>query len=150
MSLMRPLSDMREEMNRIFREMEAFQFPALEDFPMLSEKSRQAWLPAVDITEKDGNYVLKAEMPGIKPEDIDIEVLDDTVVLRGETREEKTEDRKNIFRRERRVGSFYRRVPLPGRVNKDNTRAELTHGVLQLTLPKSEESARKSVKIEVR
>ena len=149
MSLMRPVNEMREQMDRIFHEMECMRFPMFEDFKALREGTKN-WLPAVDIEEVDGNYLLKVEVPGIKPEDLSIEVLEDAVIVHGKSREEKAVNKKNVYRRECSYGNLYRRIPLPGSVRQDTATAELKHGVLNLTLPKTAEKKGMPVKIQVK
>ena len=135
MAMIRPLTEMRDQMERLFHEMEEFQFPSLAEF---REKHPRAWVPSVDLFETDGNYEIKMEVPGIKPENLDVQILEDSVVVRGQTREEKVEDKKNIYRRECNYGSLYRRIPLPGNVKTEGAKAELKNGVLDLLLPKTE------------
>lgn len=149
MSLMSPLNEMREQMNRIFHDMEALRFPMLEDYPIIQNAGKE-WLPAVDIEEMDGNYHLKIEVPGIKPENLKVEVFEDQVIVRGENRKEEVIDKANIYRRECSYGNFYRRIPLPGSIKQDRATAELKHGVLNLTLPKTSEKKGTDVKIITR
>lgn len=135
MAIMKPLTEMRDQMERLFHEMEEFQLPSMTEF---RERHHRAWLPSVDLFETDRNYELKMEVPGIKPEHLDVQILEDSVVVRGQTREEKVEDKKDIYRRECHYGSFYRRVPLPGTVKTEGAKAELKNGILDLVLPKAE------------
>lgn len=150
MAIMRPLTEMREQMERLFTEMEGFHFPTLEEFRPFRSQMNKPWFPAVDLSEANGNYLLKVEVPGVKPEDLKVDVLEDAVIVRGETREEKTEEKKDVYRKECSYGSLYRRIPLPGIVKKDAVNAELKHGVLHLTLPKLEEKAGTPVQIQVK
>jgi len=110
----------------------------------------KTWFPAVDLAEANGNYLVKVEVPGIKPENLHIEVLDHTIVIFGETETEKEESKKDIYRKECSYGSLYRRIPLPGNVKRENVKAELKHGLLKLTLPRIEEEKGTPVAIQVK
>mgnify|MGYP006278765505 CR=1 FL=1 len=104
--------------------------------------------PSVDIKETDKEVIAKAELPGMKPEDIDVSIRDSHLVLQGEKKheEESGEGEYRFF--ERRYGSFSRLLPLPSEVDKDNVKAKYTDGVLEVRVPKSAQSASKKVEIE--
>ena len=95
--------------------------------------------PAVDITEEPDALVLKAELPGLKPEDIEIEVQNNVLVLKGEHKAEKAEEREGYHVRERRHGTFTRSFMLPETVRTDAIEASLENGVLSVRLPKVEQ-----------
>jgi len=109
-------------------------------------------MPAVDLVDEGGKYRLHAEMPGVKKEDVSIEVGEREVQISAETKEESREEKKEggYIRRERRYSKFYRSVPLPEAVQSDKTSAELKDGVLIVTLPKVSAPEKKSKKIEVK
>jgi len=111
------------------------------------EGSSRAWAPAVDIYETDANIVLKAELPGINPNDVEVRVEDGTLYLKGQRKFEKEVKEENYHRVERSYGSFVRSFPLPNSVNADDAKAEYKDGVLALTLPKREEAKPKTIKI---
>jgi HSP20 family protein len=102
----------------------------------------------VDISENDSEVTVKAVLPGIKPEDVDITVSEGVLTIRGQTRQEQTEENANYYRREIRYGSFARSVPLPTRVNQDQADAEFKDGMLAIRLPKAEESRPKSIRVK--
>jgi HSP20 family protein len=135
MALMRPLFEVRDQMERLFHEMEEFQLPSLSE---IRERHPRTWVPAVDLSETDGQYELKMEVPGIKPEDLDVQIQEDSVIVRGEVRLEKLEEKKDIYRKECHYGSLYRRIPLPSAVKIEGAKAELKHGILDWKLPKAE------------
>jgi len=112
--------------------------------------SAATWTPAVDIYETTDTIVMKAELPGVTREDIQIQIHDNTLVLRGERRFAKDVQEENYLRIERAYGSFHRSFTLPATVRQDNIRAVFRDGVLELTLPKAEESKPKRISIEVR
>ncbi len=105
--------------------------------------------PAVDMYETDDAYVVKASLPGIKPEDIEITVVGDTVTIKGEVKAEEHEEKRNYIYRERRTGRFMRSLTLPGVVTED-AKAEFDNGVLTLTLPKPEERKAKRIKVKAK
>jgi HSP20 family protein len=104
--------------------------------------------PALDVMETSENVVVKASVPGVKPEDLDVTISDDVLTIKGESKvEEKVED-GNYIRQERRYGAFQRSVELPGPLVADKAEAKYQDGVLTLTVPKAEEAKPKSIKIE--
>ena len=102
--------------------------------------------PAIDLSETDGEVVVKASLPGVKAEDVDISVNDGMLTVKGERKSEETEG-ENFYRREVRYGSFSRSVPLPSRVDYEHADAEFNDGVLTVTLPKAEDVRPKQIKI---
>ena len=96
------------------------------------------WTPSVDITETEDNFELRAELPGIAKDDLNISVKDNLLTLSGEKRQEKTDDTENYRRVERRYGSFQRKFALPREVATDDIKAEYNDGVLTLSIPKPE------------
>jgi len=95
-----------------------------------------AGMPRVDVFERNGDLVVKAELPGIKKEDVDLEIESGDLILRAERREEREVKDENWYRMERSYGQLYRRLPLPEGVQTDQIRAALTDGVLEVTIPK--------------
>jgi HSP20 family protein len=109
-----------------------------------------AWTPAVDIYETAETIMMKAELPGLTREDIEIQVQDNTLVLRGERRFAKDVQQENYLRIERAYGSFHRTFTLPASIQQDGIRAVFRDGVLELLLPKREGSKPQKISIEVR
>ena len=108
-----------------------------------------SWAPAVDIYEKDGNIVLKAELPGVDPKDVDVRVENNLLTLRGERKFDNEVKRDNYHRVERSYGSFSRSFTLPNVVDTQNIKAEYRDGVLHMTLPKREEAKPRQIQINV-
>jgi len=106
-------------------------------------------MPRVDVFEREGNLVVKAELPGVKKEDIDLEIEGGDLVLRAERREEREVNEENWYRMERSYGQLYRRLPLPEGVQTDQIRAALTDGVLEVTIPKPQEQPPQAQKIAI-
>ena len=105
---------------------------------------------ALDVCETADDVTVKASIPGVKPEDIDITVTGDVLTIKGETVEEEEKKEANYHLRERRYGAFQRSVTLPTAVKADKAAADFSNGVLTLTLPKVEEVKPKSIKIKAR
>jgi HSP20 family protein len=92
------------------------------------------WAPAVDVLQRDGDLVVRAELPGVRPEDVNITLQDNVLTISGERREEQEEQRGGYYVRERRRGSFSRSMTLPEGVDEDRIRARYENGVLEVTI----------------
>ena len=113
------------------------------------EPSTRTWAPPVDIYENENDIVLKAELPGIDPKDVEVRVEDNTLYLKGERKFEKEVKNENYHRVERSYGSFARSFSLPNSINSEKVKAEYKDGLLTLTLPKREEAKPKTIRIDV-
>ena len=113
------------------------------------EVSPRAWVPPVDIYETGDSLVLKAELPGINPGDMEIRVEDNTLYLKGERKFEKEVKEENLHRVERSCGTFTRSFALPNTIDADKVKAEYQNGILTLTMPKREEAKPRAIKINV-
>jgi HSP20 family protein len=105
--------------------------------------------PAIDIYEEKNDVVVKAELPGIKKEDIDITLDADTITIAGEKKTEHKTEKKNIYRYESSYGSFCRTMPLPAEVQGDKVKAAFKDGILEIRLPKTEEAKKKQRKVKI-
>ena len=112
------------------------------------EIMRGAWHPSVDIFENKDQIVLEAELPGMKPEDVDISIENNVLTLHGERRFEKKDESDNFHRVERSYGSFTRSFTLPPTVSSEDANAEFENGVLRLTLAKREEAKPRRIEIK--
>jgi HSP20 family protein len=139
---LRDLVTLREAMDRLFTE--SFVRPGAA-FPSVSMEG-----PAVDMYQTKDDIVVKAAIPGVKPEDIDIAVTGDILTIKGELKEEEKVEEGNYLRQERRYGQFMREFALPTQVNADKAKAEFEHGVLTLRLPKAEEVKPKSIRVKAK
>ena len=108
-----------------------------------------SWAPSVDIFEHEGNLVLKAELPGVDPKDVDVRVENNVLTLRGERKFENEVKRESYHRVERSYGSFSRSFTLPSVVNTERIEANYKDGVLRVMLPKREEAKPKQISISV-
>lgn len=93
------------------------------------------WAPTIEVFEREGKYVVHADLPGLKPEDVKVEVTGDSLVLEGERKIEREEDQGGVHRTERRYGRFYRAIPLPEGAKADEARANFENGVLEIEVP---------------
>jgi len=141
----RDLVSVQERMNRIFDE--AFRGTArgTDDEWALGG----SWAPVVDIFEHNGNLVLKAELPGVDPKEVDVHVENNVLTLRGERKFDSEVKREKYHRVERAYGSFSRSFTLPNVVDTDKIKAEYRDGVLHVTLPTREEAKPKQIAVAV-
>jgi len=105
---------------------------------------------AVDVYETDEDVVVKASMPGVDPEDLEISITGDTLTIKGETRAEEEVEEENYFYRERRYGAFSRSMTIPTSVKADEADAGFEDGILTLRLPKTEEVKPKTIKVKTK
>jgi len=113
------------------------------------DQNLTTWAPAVDIYESEHELVVKADLPDVKPEELDIRVENNILTIRGERKFEKKVDEKNYLRVERAYGSFARSFSLANTVNTDAIKADYKDGVLTLSVPKREEAKPKQIKVNV-
>ncbi|HEY6129220.1 MAG TPA: Hsp20/alpha crystallin family protein [Candidatus Acidoferrum sp.] len=113
------------------------------------EQNLTTWAPAVDIYEGEHELVVKADLPDVKSEDLDVRVENNILTIRGERKFEKKVDEKNYLRVERAYGSFARSFSLASTVNTDAIKADYKDGVLTLNIPKREEAKPKQIKVNV-
>jgi len=138
----RDLVSIQDEMNRLFDDF--FGRPLAR-----TEWTEGVWSPTVDISEDKDNVIIRAEMPGTKKEDVNISIQDNVLTLKGEKKQEKEEKDKNYHRVERSYGSFCRSFQLPTSVKTDKIKANYRDGVLNITLPKTEEVKPKQIPISI-
>ena len=107
------------------------------------------WVPHLDVAETPESYIVRLDLPGVDPAELEITVVEDRLDVRGERKSEGNEEGARHRRVERRVGAFSRAVQLPGAVDSAQVVAEATHGVLTITLPKQEAAKSRRVKVSV-
>ena len=107
----------------------------------------RAWTPAIDVVREDDHLVLRADLPGIKPEEVKLEVEDDILTVSGEHRESKEEKDEQYVRRERRNGSFSRSLTLPVAVDAKKIKAKTHEGVVEVTIPLPKDATKETVNI---
>jgi HSP20 family protein len=104
--------------------------------------------PAVEISDTPEAVVVKAQMPGVNKDHLQVDVTDDVLTLKGEMKEEETKEEKHYYRREFRYGAFARSIPLPAAVQSDQATAQLKDGILEVRIPRSEKSKAKQIPIQ--
>lgn len=136
----RPLS----LMNELQRELSQFFLS-----PSIANFDSQEWSPAVDIADEEDKFIIKADLPGVKAEDIKVTVENDVLTIKGERESEKREQTNNFKRIERFSGSFMRRFTLPEAANLEKIKAKTTDGVLELTVPKKAKTKANRLEVKV-
>jgi HSP20 family protein len=135
------LTDLRDEIGRLFE-------APLAEFAR-SSRLLSDWTPALDVYEDKDNIVIKAELPGMKREDIEVSLHDNTLSISGERKAESKHKDAEVYRSERSVGRFQRTISVPSPVALDKVKAEYKDGILTVTLPKTEEAKPKQIKVNV-
>lgn len=130
------LTGMQQEMNRLF-----------DEFFGESRADEGSWLPAVDVSETDNEMIIRAELPGMAQEDIELNLQENVLTLKGEKKKEEQEEQENFHRVERSYGGFSRTLTLPANVKAEQIQASFKDGVLLITLPKAEEAKTKKIAI---
>ncbi len=148
-----PFETLRKEVDRVFEDFgEGFWRRPFRSLAALD----RAWpgklvaTPAVDVSETDKAYEITAELPGMDEKNVEVNVANGGLTIRGEKKEEKEEKKKDYYVSERRYGSFERYFTLPESVNADKIEATFKNGVLRVTLPKTEEAQKPAKKIDVK
>jgi HSP20 family protein len=136
----RGVSTLQDQINRLFSDA----FERAE-----GESNLTAWAPAVDISENEHELVVRADLPGIDPKDLDIRVENNVLTIRGERKFEKKVDQDNYLRVERTYGAFSRSFALTNTVNPEGIKADYQSGVLTLVVPKREEAKPKQIKVNI-
>jgi HSP20 family protein len=141
--LMRRMSD---EMDRLFGRV--FEEPRGERGFVSS--SSGIWSPKIEAFQKRDKFIVRAELPGIKKDDVQVEVTEDQVTIQGERREEHDEEREGVFRSERSYGSFYRTVPLPDGVIPESAEASFRDGVLEIAVQSPPKAVNQPRRLEIK
>jgi len=136
------LSTLRDEIDRLFE-------TPLAEVTRGSQQFLGGWLPAVDLYEDKDNVIVKAELPGMKKDEINISLHEGVLTLAGERKEEKESKDAEVYRSERFLGRFQRTITLPSPVQMDKVHAAYKDGILTVTLPKTEEVKPKQIEVKV-
>jgi len=140
---LRDLLSIQDRMNRLFEQ-------TLSRSRTEEGISPSTWSPAVDVYETPEAIVMKADLPGLTPEDIELEIRDTTLTIKGERRFAKGMQQENYLRIERAYGAFQRSFTLPATIQQEKVQAIFRNGVLDLLLPKAEEAKPKKIAIDIR
>ena len=138
---LKEMSLLHNQFNRFFSD------PFLPAEMGWDEGTRNVWHPAVDIFEKDDKMVIKAELPGMDKKDINLDIRNDVLTLRGERKYENEVKEENFYRKEMSRGSFVRSFNLPGDVDADRIKAEFKDGILTVEVPKPENRKPKQITV---
>jgi HSP20 family protein len=147
LSILRPFGEL-EEMERRFDEMFGRSF--LPSIWRRLPAEQMAWAPAIDVFEKVDKFVVKAEVPGMKEDDIHVSVEGDVLTIKGEKKTESEVKEEDYYCCERSYGSFFRSIALPSTVDASKIEADYDNGVLEVTIPKKAEVKPKKVTIKKR
>jgi HSP20 family protein len=139
----RELTSLQSEMNRLFNTF--FDSPSTGG----NGPTGRRWIPAMDLVETDDHFVLKADLPGLTEDDVNIEVEDNVLTVSGERKAEHEDQREGYYRVERSFGAFRRSLTLPEGVNPEEVTASFDKGVLEVRIPKPEERKPRRVAIQV-
>jgi HSP20 family protein len=141
------LRQMTSELDRVFDDWPSFRWPSLG--PVTTSES-VAWSPKIDVFERDNRLVTRVDLPGMRKEDVSVEVTDGHLALSGERKREREEKKDNFYRTEREYGRFYRAVPLPEGAKLEDVKATFLDGVLEVSvrLPARSEASVRKVQIE--
>lgn len=151
-SALAPLRAWEREMERMFEDF-PFPFPrwprfrGLEAFRFPRELGIQ--MPSVDVYDEKDQVVVKAELPGLGKDDIEVNLTDSVLTIKGEKKREEEVKKANYYRSEREYGFFQRSIDLPSEVKSDEVKASFKDGVLEIRLPKTEEAKKKAVRVQV-
>jgi HSP20 family protein len=145
---LRELAPFRD-FDRMRREMDRFWDSFFEVGSRRRTEEGGEWVPSLDVSETKNDLIVKAELPGMDPKDIDISLSDGTLIIKGERKQEKEEKEKDYHLIERSYGTFARMVRLPKEVKRDKISASYKDGILKVILPKSNQAMTKEVKIKV-
>jgi HSP20 family protein len=107
------------------------------------------WTPRIDVSQRNNELVIRADLPGMNKDDVKVDVTDDGIVIQGERRREHEEEKGGIYRSERSYGSFYRAIPLPEGAITDQAKASFKDGVLEITMPAPPEQVTRGRRIEI-
>lgn len=138
------LASLRESMDKLFDDFLTTRRPGQR-----AETAPMVWQPAIEAYDTEHDVVIRAELPGINPKNVEISVTDDNMTIKGSSRAEQEERHRNYYRRELRYGAFVRSLTLPSGVQGDQAKATYRNGILEIRVPKSERAKPKSVKVEV-
>lgn len=138
----RPLRDMLTVQDEVNRMIDSFFRPA-------EAEVSGGWIPSCDVRENETDFVVRAELPGVNKDEIKINLVNNTLTIRGEKKQESEEKKGNWHRVERTFGTFERALTFPANVQQEQIKARFTNGVLEITVPKAESARTREIKIEL-
>jgi len=141
-----PFYMLQKEMNSLF---DSF-FRGFEVAPRKFAADFGDFTPSVDVKENDKEFIIKAELPGVEEKDVEVTVTNDSVMIKGEKKEEKEDKDKNYYYMERSYGSFSRVIPLEVEIEANKAEARFKNGVLEVKIPKSQTAKAKGTKVPIK
>jgi len=142
-----------EEMDRLFEDFgfgRGWLAPGFEHgLDRLETLAGGAWAPQVEVIEHDNQLLVRADLPGLRKDDVSVEIGDQSLIIRGERKTEHEEDEEGYYRTERSYGSFYRQIPLPSGVKVEEAKADFRNGVLEITMPTSRRAEARRRQLEI-
>lgn len=140
------MQDFRDEMESLFRR----SFEPFREYEEEPERGKMVHTPPIEICDKNGNIEIKAQLPGIKKEDINVEISNDSIKISAETKQEHKEEQENVYRSEFRYGKYVRNISLPEEVISSEAQAEFTDGILHISAPKAKKEEKEVKKLTVK
>jgi HSP20 family protein len=137
---------MREDMDRLFGDVWGGRHSGV---PFFSEEGRAEWAPAIEAFQRGNEFVVRADVPGMKREDLTVEIGDDKVTVQGERKYDHKEEHEGIFRSERSYGTFCRVIPLPEGAVSESAKANFKDGVLEIVMQAPSHEVRRGRRIEI-
>ncbi len=138
----------RRDLDIFRREIDSLFDRFFEGSPFETLKGDGQWIPSIDLSETNKEYIVRAEIPGVDPNDFDISLNNNVLTIKGERKHEKETKDEDFHRIERAYGSFTRAIQLPGEVDEDKVKANYKNGVLEIILPKTKEEAVKKIPVK--
>jgi HSP20 family protein len=149
-SVLSPLRAWEREMERMFEDFPFFRWPRLRDIEAFRfPREMRLQMPSLDMYEEADDIVVKAELPGISKDELEVNLTGSTLTIKGEKKREEEVKKANYFRSEREYGSIYRSLDLPAEVKAEEVKATFKDGVLEIRLPKTEAAKKKAVRVTV-
>jgi HSP20 family protein len=149
--VIRQMSRINEEMDRLFDSLgfgSMLRMPIEAGFPALA--ASEAWAPDIEMVQRDNQLVIRADLPGVKKEDVTVEIDEDRVIIRGERRQERTQESRGVYRSEVSYGAFERTIPLPEGVDPEKAQANYHDGVLEISLQAPQTAQAKGRRLEIK
>ncbi|KQC06032.1 MAG: molecular chaperone [Smithella sp. SDB] len=141
-----PFYSLQREMNNLFDNF----FRGFTVAPRGFAAGMADFTPSVDVKENDKEYIIKAELPGVEEKDIDVTVTNDSVIIKGEKKEEKKDKDKNYYYMERSYGSFCRVIPLDAEIESGKAQANFKNGILNVKISKNQKAKEKGTKVPIK
>lgn len=144
---LRELETMRRDMERLFEEF--FEPSPRRRWRWLSKAEAETVSPSIDVYDKKNEIVIKAELPGVEKENIDLTISENSLIIKAESKKDEEIKEEDYYSREIHYGTYSRTITLPAEVDSSKAKATLKNGILEIVLPKKEEAKPKEIKVEV-